>query len=201
MQLLVKILLIILPVITTLSYAQVPWREATAGNWKESPYISSLPPFCGTKKGKPNPIFKGPNYRDDMIWGNHLCGALTKIPICYKYSGKHRIECLNDQTKGYTYWISHSKNPKFGLLPYLHTGLGGLYFEMGKRLDAINEYNIALSKNPKYLKAYKGIIDVYIDIGDLTSAQDYLDKALSIKKLKAFKKRQAKINKLKNLKK
>ncbi|MEZ0186522.1 MAG: type IV pilus biogenesis/stability protein PilW [Candidatus Reddybacter sp.] len=200
MRLLIKIFLIILSFSTIPSYAQVPWREATAGNWRESPYKSSLPPFCGKKNGTKNPIFSGPNFRGDMTWGNHLCGALTKIPICQNYSGNNRIECLNDQTRGYTYWISHSKNPNFGLLPYLHTGLGGLYFEMGKRLEAINEYNIALSKNPKYLKAYKGIIDVYISIGDLTNAQHYLDRALSIKELKAFKKRQAEINKLKNLK-
>ena len=199
MRLLLKILLVISPFITILSYAQTPWREATAGNWKESPYKSSLPPFCAAN-AKQRPPFNGPNYRDDMTWSNHLCGALTKIPICRNYSGNSRVECLNDQTRGYTYWISHSKNPNFGLLPYLHTGLGGLYFEMGKRQEAINEYNFALNKNPKYLKAYKGIIDAYINIGDLTTAQNYLDKALSIKKLKAFKRRQTEINKLMNLK-
>ncbi|MEZ0154843.1 MAG: tetratricopeptide repeat protein [Candidatus Reddybacter sp.] len=198
MDYLLKILFLLFAINSSIAIAQIPWREATAGNWKESPYKSSLPSFCAPN-AKNRPPFNGPNYRSDMTWGNHLCGALTKIPICRNYFNNDRIECLTHQTRAYTYWISHSKNPNFGLLPYLHTGLAGLYFEMGKRLEAIQEYNLALHKNPKYLKAYKGLIDVYIDLGDLESAQKYLDHALTIKKLKSFKRREKEINKLKNL--
>lgn len=83
------------------------------------------------------------------------------------------------------------------MLPYLHTGLGELYFEIGKNAEAINEYLLALKKNPKYLKAYRSLIDVFIDIKQYDSAQFYLDKAMAIKPNKAFKRRQEKLNKLK----
>lgn len=180
-----------------LAYAQVPWREAVrAGlDWKQK--RAQLPPFCAANVKQRAP-FNGPNYRGDMTWGNHLCGALISIPICRTYFGKDRIECLNSSTEGYTYWISNAKNPKFGMLPYLHTGLGQLYFEMGKKAEAIGEYQIALKKNPKYLKAYKSIIDAFIDLKQYDNAQHYLDKAMAIKPHKAFKRRQKKLNTLKD---
>lgn len=182
---------------THLAYAQVPWREAVrAGlDWKQHRAI--LPPFCAENVKQRAP-FSGPNYRGDMTWHNHLCGALISIPICRTYFGKDRIECLNSSTEGYTYWISHAKNPNFGMLPYLHTGLGELYFEMGKKAEAIKEYQLALNKNPKYLKAYKNIIDAFIDLKQYDNAQYYLNKAMAIKSHKAFKRRQKKLNTLKN---
>ena len=82
--------------------------------------------------------------------------------MCRTYPSRERIQCLNYFTEGYTYWISHAKNPNFGMLPYLHTGLGDLYFEIGKKAEAISEYQLALKKNPKYLKAYKSIIDALV---------------------------------------
>lgn len=135
-----------------------------------------------------------------MTWGNHLCGALVKIPICRTYPQPSRNECLSHFTEGYTYWISHAKNPKFGMLPYLHTGLGELYIEMGNKGGAIQEFHKAIAKNPKYLKAYKAMIDALISINDLDGAQQYLDKAMSIKQHKAFKRRQVKIDKLRQQK-
>ncbi|OUS15916.1 hypothetical protein A9Q88_09185 [Gammaproteobacteria bacterium 50_400_T64] len=178
---------------TTLHANKRPWREAVRGDWKQ--HRATLPPFCA-KNVKQRAPFNGPNYLKDMTWGNHLCGALTKIPICRTYFGKDRFECLNHFTEGYTYWISHAKNPKFGMLPYLHTGLGQLYFEMGKKPEAIREYQLAIKKNPKYLKAYKSLIDAFIDLKQYDNAQYYLDKAMAIKSHKAFKRRQAKLNKL-----
>lgn len=135
-----------------------------------------------------------------MTWGNHLCGALVKIPICRTYPQPSRNECLAYSSEGYTYWISHAKNPKFGMLPYLHTGLGELYIEMGNKGGAIQEFHKAIAKNPKYLKAYKAMIDALISIDDLDGAQQYLDKAMSIKQHKAFKRRQVKIDKLRQQK-
>ena len=178
---------------TSTAYAKQPWREAVRGDWKQ--HRATLPPFCAANVKHRAP-FNGPNFRDDMTWGNHLCGALTKIPICRTYFGKDRYECLSYFTEGYTYWISHAKNPKFGMLPYLHTGLGQLYFEMGNKPEAIREYQIAIKKNPKYLKAYKSLIDAFIDLKQYDNAQYYLDKAIAIKPHKAFKRRQEKLNKL-----
>ena len=181
---------------THLAYAQIPWQEAVrAGlDWKQR--RSTLPPFCAANVKQRAP-FNGPNYRGDMTWHNHLCGALISIPICRTYFGKDRIACLNSCTEGYTYWISHAKNPKFGMFPYLHTGLGDLYFEMGKKSEAISEYLLAIKKNTKYLKAYKSLIDAFIDLKQYDNAQYYLDKAMAIKPHKAFKRRQVKLNKLK----
>jgi|TARA_R110002050_G_scaffold18828_1_gene54633 tetratricopeptide (TPR) repeat protein len=180
-----------------MAHAQVPWREAVRADleWKQN--REKLPPFCAENVKQRAP-FNGPNYRGDMTWHNHLCSALISIPICRTYYGKDRIECLNSRTEGYTYWISHAKNPNFGMLPYLHTGLGELYFEMGNKAEAIKEYQLALNKNPKYLKAYKNIIDAFIDLKQYDNAQYYLDKAMAIKPHKAFKKRQKKLNTLKN---
>ena len=171
-----------------------PWREAVRGDWKAN--RPNLPPFCAENYRHRAP-FNGPNFGQDMVWGNHLCGALTKIPICRRYFGRERSECLNKFTEGYTYWISHAKNPNFAMLPYLHTGLGDLYFEIGKKAEAISEYQLALRKNPKYLKAYKSIIDAFINLKQYDNAQYYLDQAMAIKAHKAFKRRQEKLNKLK----
>ena len=174
----------------------IPWREATGServNWKA--HRATLPPFCAANV-KQRPPFNGPNFRGDMTWGNHLCGALVRIPICRTYFGKDRLECLNHQTRGYTYWISHAKNPNFGMLPYLYTGRGQLYFEIGKKADAIREYLLAIEKNPKYLKAYKSLIDAFIDLKQYDNAQDFIDTAMAIKPHKAFKRRQEKLNKL-----
>lgn len=183
-----------------LAYAQQPWREAIRGDWRESASAKALPPFCGTNpRYKNKQLFTGPSYkREDMTWGNHLCSGLTKMPICRTYPRKDRIECLNYYTEGYTYWISNAKNPDFGLLPYLHTGLGDLYFEIGKKAEAVTQFKLALRKNPKYLKAYKSIIDAFIDLKQYDNAQYYLDKAIAIKPHKAFKRRQQKLNNLKN---
>jgi tetratricopeptide (TPR) repeat protein len=146
--------------------------------------------------GKQRAPFNGRNYGGDMIWGNHLCRALLSIPICKNYSGKDRLDCLNTCTEGYTYWLANAKNPNFALRPYLHTGLGQLYFDMGKKAEAIGQYQLALKKNPKYLKAYKSLIDAFIDLKQYDNAQYYLNKAIAIKPHKAFKRRQQKLNKL-----
>lgn len=194
MNIIIQILFLSLTtVVSTVAIAQPPWREAVRVDWKQ--HRSTLPPFCAVNV-KQRPPFNGPNFGRDMTWGNHLCEALVKIPICRTYFGKDRIECLADQSKDYTYWISHAKNPNFGMLPYLHTGLGQLYFEMGKKAEAISEYQLALKKNPKYLKAYKSLIDAFIDLKQYDNAQYYLDKAMAIKTHKAFKRRQQKLNKL-----
>jgi len=195
-QLIVLLLLIASTLFSTNTvYAQKPWREAIqeVGYWKEN--RSGLPPFCA-KGATQRPPFNGPNFRGDMVWNNHLCGGLLKMPICRSYFGKDRAACLNYLTEGYTYWVSHAKNPNFGMLPYLHTGLGQLYFEIGKKSEAIEQYLLALKKNPKYLKAYKSLIDAFIDLKQYDNAQYYLDKAMAIKPHKAFKRRQEKLNKL-----
>jgi len=98
--------------------------------------------------------------------------------------------------KSYDYWLNHAKNPDFALRPYLHTGLGRLYMEMGRKTDAITEFKMALKNNPKYLKAYKSIIDAYIKLGDSKNAQLYLDQGMRVKRLKAFKRRQEEIDTL-----
>jgi len=173
---------------------RIAWREAVrGGDWKSN--RSGLPPFCAANASQ-RPPFNGPNFKGDMTWNNHLCSGLTKMPICRTYSGRQRIECLSKFTEGYTYWISHAKNPNFGMLPYLHTGLGELYFEIGKKAEAISQYQLALKKNPKYLKAYKSLIDAFIDLKQYDNAQYYIDKAMTIKPHKAFKRRQVKLNKL-----
>jgi len=197
MKLLAITISLILAIASTTTSAQMPWREAVESkrvNWKQ--HRATLPPFCAANV-KHTPPFNGSNFREDMVWGNHLCEALVKMPICRTYSGKSRIECLDAQTGDYRYWISRAKNPNFGMLPYLHTGLGELYFEIGKKPEAINEFMLALKKNPKYLKAYRSLIDAFIDTKQYDSAQFYLDKAIAIKPNKAFKRRQEKLNKLK----
>ena len=173
----------------------IPWRKAVNNvNWVE--HRATLPPFCVVPLNKQRAPFNGPSYRGDMIWGNHLCSHLAKTPVCRAYFGNDRRECLSATTEGYIYWLSNAKNPNFGLRPYLHTGLGNVYFEIGKKAEAIREYQLALKKNPKYLKAYKSLIDAFIDLKQYDNAQHYLDKAMAIKPHKAFKRRQEKLNKL-----
>lgn len=177
------------------AHAQEPWRAAVDKiNYKTMTH--KLPPFCSPGSRKKAP-FNGPSYGEDMVWGNHVCDAIAKIPTCRRYFGSARVECLGVMANSYTYWLNHAQNPKFALRPYIHTDLGRLYMEMNQKSSAIQEFKMALKHNPKYVKAYKSIIDAYMAIGDLANAQQYLDKGLSIKEnSKSLKRRQSKLNKL-----
>lgn len=176
---------------------QQPWSEATQGYWRISPYAASLPPFCGVSK---DPRYKDVNwkkvYGPEMTWSNHYCEALTKMPICRKYYGKARKDCLYKMTGGFTYWLNNIKNPDFKLLPYIYVGYGDLLNEIGDSGKAITQYTNALKRNPKSIKAYKGLIDTYIKLGMLKEAEEAVNSALKIKETKSLHRRKKKIEKL-----
>jgi len=196
-----KIFLIaILITFSSLSIAQPTWQEATK-NWENSPYIQTLPPFCSYLSKK---IIVPSKYRNvnwtkkfgqGMTWGNHFCYASAKIPICRSYFGNNRIACLKHQTEGFTYWIEHT-GPDFKLLPYLYSGYGDLLNEIGNTNQAIIQYQNSLQKNPRYIKAYKGLINSYIKIGALKEAEATVNTALKIKKTKSLVRQKQKIDKL-----
>jgi tetratricopeptide (TPR) repeat protein len=190
----------ILITFSSLSIAKPSWQEATH-DWENSPYLSSAPPFCSYLSQK---IIVHPKYRNvnwtqkfgkSMLWGNHFCYNSVRIPICREYFGKNKIACLKYYSEGFTYWIKHS-DPDFKLLPYLYSGYGDLLNEIGDTGQAIIQYKNSLKKNPRYIKAYNGLIDSYIKIGALKEAEEAVNRALKIKKTKSLVRKQQKINKL-----
>ncbi len=166
-------------------------------DWSKSPYAASLPPFCGVSK---DPKYKNVNwkkvYGSGLTWSNHYCGSLTRIPICRKYYGKLRKDCLYAQTEGFTYWLKNIGDPNFKLLPYIYVGYGDLLEEIGDSGNAIIQYTNALKRKPKYIKAYKGLIDAYIKLGMLKEAEQTVNYALKIKETKSLLRRKKKIEEL-----
>lgn len=175
---------------SSLAIAAAEWHKATRGDWRESPYAASLPPFCGTSK---DPRWVNVSWAElkerfghEITHSNHLCSALTKIPICRKFIGKDRIACLSSMSEGYTYWLKHIRDPNYKLLPYIYVAYGDHLNEIGDTGKAIAQYQAALNKDPKYIKAYKGLIDTYIKLGMLKQAEESVNAALKIKETKSL---------------
>ena len=191
------ILIALLFIFSSLAIAQQQSKQEDPGYWKNSPYASLLPPFCGASK---DPRYKNVDwkkrYGSEMTWNNHYCKALTRIPLCRKKYGKRKKDCLYIQEEGFTYWLSHIKNPDFKLLPYIYVGYGDLLNEIGDSGKAITQYINALERDPKYIKAYKGLIDTYIKLGMLEDAEQAVNSALKIKKTKSLLRRKKEIEKL-----
>jgi len=185
-----KIFLIaILVTFSNLTFAQQPWAYATK-HWQDSPFVALSPPFCIDPT-----IDWRKKFGRSMTWSNHFCHAYVKIHICRSYFGNDKIACLKNQEEGFTYWIKHAQ-PGFKLLPTIHSKYGDLLNEIGDTNRAIIEYKNALNENPKYIKAYQGLIDSYIKVGLLKEAKKTVNTALQIKESKSLLKRKNKIDKL-----
>lgn len=188
--------------ILSLSYcitasALEPWQDAISKiNYKDS---TTIPPFC--RINHPDPRYKNTNWTqkfgEDFGYINHFCDAKARIPVCRQYPEKERKACLSYWLEGTSYFFTHNKNPNFPLLPYLYTEHGDLLKEIGRYPEAIQAYNTAIQKNPKYIKAYAMLADTYIQTKQYDDAEQILTEGLKYKDNTALTKRLEKIKTLK----
>jgi len=179
---------------SSLSFSQPPWQEAVRGNWREMETAKMLPPFCGT-----NPRYK--NQRKSGKWKgashlNHLCEDKAKVHICYRYFGKQKNECLRAMSDGAAYAIRGNKDPNHPLLPYLYVEHGKMMYEVGDYSAAVEAFNTAIKKNPKYISGYVRLADVYMKSGEYNLAKALLIKAKKIKDKKSIRRRLSKLDEL-----
>lgn len=185
------------------SARDIPWAEALIRGAQSGIYKSAmgLPPFCATRENEVK--YKGVNWAKKFgsatTWMNHYCYGKAKTPICNRYSGKARKECLTYLLGEYTYSIKHqsSHNPQFKLLPFLHTDYGRALVDVGQYTRALENFTIAIKKNGKYIPAFKGMADAYIKLNMYDEAEKIVRQGLQIKKSKSLDRRLKKIQKLK----
>ncbi len=177
--------------------AQIPWEEAVHKiNYKDS---VTIPPFC--RINNPDPRYKNTDWRkkfgDDFVYINHYCDAKANIPTCYQYPEKEKKACITNLLEGTNYAIAHSKDPNYQLLPFIYTERGEMLKEIGNYAEAIHDFNFAIQKNPKYIKAYAMLADTYILTKQYNEAENVINQGLKFKESPALLKKLERIKTLK----
>ena len=89
------------------------------------------------------------------------------------------------------YVIENGKKQDYPLIGFVYYSRARAYGLRGQRSRAISDYKHAIESNPKYLKAYGPLIDLYIKQGEKDKALLILEESLKLMpKSKSLLKRQ-----------
>ena len=153
-----------------------------AGAHAELPYgptdaeLASLPPFCkarirGVSKADKAP-FEAQLGTNNFLHIHHYCIAANLV---------NRLRSVTDQNKrgtmmreaiaNYMYVINAAEK-SFWMRPQIHLEIGRVYLQMGKKGEALGQFQQAINMNPQFQQAYMPLIDAYRQLGDNASALD-----------------------------
>lgn len=127
--------------------------------------LQRLPPYCHARLKTPwgSPEAKvwaeqiGSNYLDFY----HYCGGLNLMNHYWSArTPKERTAILQQALAEFEYMVSHER-PDFAMRAELYANRGEILKLMGKPGEAIRSLEIALRANPKYVRAYSLLADVY----------------------------------------
>ncbi|CCE24393.1 tetratricopeptide repeat protein [Methylotuvimicrobium alcaliphilum] len=144
--------------------------------------ISRLPPFCQVWA-------RGDTEQTDQWVAklkisniHHLCKGLNHVNHANLRSYNNKDNTLGYHIKSgigeFSYVLAHAKGQPFPLRSFVYLNRAKLHEISGDIIKSIEDYSFSIKSNPKYVKAYVGLIDLYIKIGDKEQAAITLKKGL-----------------------
>lgn len=110
---------------------------------------------------------------------HHLCKGLNHVNHA-TITSSNRYHHAKSGLGEFTYIINHGIGQKhFPLKPFIFVNMAKLHSFLNENQKAIGRYKDAIAENPKFSRAYAGLIDLYIQLKDVDSAQQILNKGLS----------------------
>lgn len=157
--------------------------SAVAGFAATATELSILPPFCQTKlsssSSPADQILYSGKVGPDWLHIHHYCFALNFINR-YKRSisnkGDQRFY-LESAMGEFEYIFTHS-SPTFWMRPEMHVQKGKLLAAAKRNVEAVNEFEQALQKNPNYVEAYAALSDLYNNTGQKSKSITAVEQAL-----------------------
>lgn len=127
-------------------------------------------------------ITQGRDTSDQANWGHmhHYCDCLRFTQRAVNASNEvDKRDSLKQAIDGCDYVLGHV-SADFYMRPMVLVSKGRA-LEIAKRpVEAIQEYETAIRLNPSYYKAYIGLSDAYLAIGDRKSALQAVERGLEI---------------------
>ncbi len=97
----------------------------------------------------------------DIGWNNHTCYGIDKLNRYYKStSPRERKVLLQNALDDFNYSVGHLK-PDFKLMPEIYFYRGTTYKLLSRNGEAVGDFIKTISLDPKYVKAYSELADVY----------------------------------------
>lgn len=138
--------------------------SAVAGYSATAAELSRLPPFCQAKLSS-NPadhkLYSG-KIGPDWQHIHHYCFGLNFINR-YKRSFGNKIDqqfYFQSAVGEFEYMFTHSSST-FWMRPEMHVQKGKLLAAAKRNVEAVNEFEQALQRNPNYVEAYVALSDLY----------------------------------------
>ena len=159
------------------------WQAAHAEGEAWRQHTETLPSYCAyrlTPAGKENKSNRYPALRSVWIHIHHYCAGI--------YAENQAKMSLDDRKKRqYLEQVIYQMNyvgkhctPQCILYPELHTRLGWALKEMGKLVEATEQFHMAIKAKPDYAKAYAQLADLYADNHRVEDARRVLQKGLKV---------------------
>ena len=157
--------------------------SAVAGYAATAAELSVLPLFCQTKlsatsSAADHVLYSG-KIGPDWLHIHHYCSALNFINR-YKRSiadkGDQRFY-LESAMGEFEYIFTHA-SPTFWMRPEMHVQKGKLLAAAKRNVEAVNEFEQALQKNPNYVEAYAALSDLYNNTGQKSKSITAVEQAL-----------------------
>lgn len=145
--------------------------------------LLALPPLCTAKinKDKEDDKYWIRTIGFDFIHMHHYCRGLALISRSYgKTIARERVETLGTAVKEFDYVLGHV-NKDFVLLPEVYTNRASALKLLKKNGEAMQNLEEALRRDPKHVKAYGLLADLYVEQNDKEKALSLITEALRVK--------------------
>jgi len=156
---------------------------ATETSWVPNPTeIRGLPTYCQVKFNAPDPSPErreweqriGKNFLDI----HHYCAALNSVKRYWRASdAKDRSLYLEQAMTNFNYMVKAEK-PDFLLRGELYSSRGETFKLMGRKGEAIRDFNQAISIDPKMARPYLQLADLYVADKKTVTAQETITEGL-----------------------
>lgn len=152
-------------------------QASGAGDWRDLPSAEHLPVFCNPKRD-PQIAEKWNESRiPGLVWMNHYCQSMARLPGCERASGEARRGCLEHQLGGFKYVEDHA--PKnYAFRPLVLVDWGKVLAKLGRYREAMFKYEEAIVLKPNYTRAYVALAWAYWNLDQKQFAVDAINRGL-----------------------
>jgi tetratricopeptide (TPR) repeat protein len=164
-----------------------PWQASFGGEkakgeaWRHD--TTFLPQYCKDRAADKEAFKKkwGKVFGGSTLDIHHYCGGIyaeqkAKASLSEGERGKY-LDTVIYQMK----YVSNRCTTGCVLYPELHTRWGWALGEKGQAGEAIQQFKLAMKRNPKYTPAYAKLSDLYIEANQPDEAKKILESGLKAK--------------------
>ncbi len=143
--------------------------------------LRALPPYCIPRLMENDKAgWQAGLVRFGEGWNHlhHYCYALNWINRYYKTFDQNARRFYLQSAIGDMAYVFNHTAPDFSLRPEMHVQKGKLLASAKRNVEAVNEFEQALQKNPNYVEAYAALSDLYNNTGQKSKSITAVEQAL-----------------------